>query len=86
MKTNKADSKTKELQADNVASEVVAMLIEERKAKKMTQQDIADATGMKAPNIARIESNKYAPTLPILKRYAEALGKDIKVELVNKKK
>ena len=46
-------------------------------------QDIADRTGMKAPNVTRIESCKFTPTLDVLERYAEAIGKKIQFELVD---
>lgn len=36
-----------------------------------------DITGMKAPNVTRIESCKFTPTLEVLMRYVKALGKEI---------
>ena len=65
------------------ARSIVAALIAERKRRGLTQQDIADRTGMKAPNVTRIESCKFTPTLDVLERYAEALGKKIQFELVD---
>lgn len=62
---------------------IVESLIRERKRVGYTQQDIADITGMKAPNVTRIESRKYSPSLDVLIRYANALGKSIQFELVD---
>lgn len=66
-----------------ITDEIVASLIAERKRIGLTQQDIADISGMKAPNVTRIESCKYSPSLDVLMRYANAVGKSIKMELVN---
>lgn len=43
----------------------------------MTQKDLADATGLLQPNIARIETGRYGITIDLLSRIAEALGKRI---------
>lgn len=58
-------------------------LIAERKRQDLTQQDIADRTGMKTPNVTRIESCKFTPTLEVLERYARAVGKELHFELVD---
>lgn len=49
----------------------------------MTQQDIADITGVQAPNITRFESAKTVPTLVMLQKYASALGKHVELRLVD---
>ena len=66
------------------ANHLIDVLIDERKRQGMTQQEVADITGMKAPNITRIESRKYTPTLDVLVRYANAVGKELHFELVDK--
>ena len=69
-----------------ITDEIVTSLIAERKRLGLTQQDIADISGMKAPNVTRIESRKYSPSLDVLMRYADALGKSIKMDLVDEEK
>lgn len=66
------------------ANHIIDVLINERKRQGMTQQEIADITGMRAPNITRIESRKYTPTLDVLVRYAKAVGKELHFELVDR--
>lgn len=66
-----------------LGQEIVRELVEERKRLGFTQQDIADKTGMKAPNVTRVEACKFTPTLDVLERYAEAVGKKLKIELVD---
>jgi len=72
-----------EIEEKAFAKSIVRALVAERKRKGLTQQDIADRTGMKAPNVTRIESCKFTPTLDVLERYAEAIGKKIQFELVD---
>ena len=47
----------------------------------MTQQDIADATGIQRANIARIEGKKHAVTLESLVKYANCLNMELRLEL-----
>ena len=47
----------------------------------LSQQNIAEATGMAAPNIARLESCKRIPTMQVLAKYADAVGMEINIEV-----
>lgn len=51
-----------------------------RKEQGMTQQHLADKSGVLRPNIARIEAGRYGMTVDVLARIAQALGK--RIELV----
>ena len=48
-----------------------------RKSKKMTQQDLADKTGMDRADISKIENGSANPTLKTLEKLAKALGKEL---------
>lgn len=74
-----------EIQTKQLAEKLVRALVEERHRQGKTQQDIADYTGLKTPNVARVESCKYMPTLNVLMRYADALDLELKFELVEQK-
>ncbi len=56
-----------------------------RVGKKISQEKAASAAGMARPDVSRFESGKYNPSLELMIRYAEALGCDLKVELVPRK-
>ena len=73
-----------EMEKKRVSSEIVGQLLELRKAKKMTQQQIADYTGIKRPNIARVEGQHYTPTLDVLIRIADSMGMRLDIRLVEK--
>lgn len=64
-------------------NKIIETFIAERKSQGITQRKIADITGMKAPNVNRIESGNVIPTLSILFRYAKAMGKELHFELVD---
>lgn len=66
----------------NLASQYV----QNRKAKKMSQQQVADLIGVKRPNITRFENGTYNPTLDMLVKIAEALDMELEIKLKNKKK
>ena len=72
------------MQTQEISDGIVQALIVERKRQGFTQQKIADDTGMKTSNVTRFESCKYTPTLDVLTRYADALGKKLRIELVDK--
>ena len=51
-----------------------------RKRAGMTQQDLADATGMPQPSIARIESGAVIPRAATLIQILDATGHQLSVE------
>ncbi|BCB16426.1 TPA: helix-turn-helix domain-containing protein [Haemophilus influenzae] len=53
---------------------IVQQLKADRLAKHLTQQDIANLTGIKTQNISRLERGMVMPNADTLIRYAQALG------------
>jgi transcriptional regulator with XRE-family HTH domain len=57
-----------------------------RREAGLTQAQVAERMGTKAPAVARLESalasGKHSPSLVTLRKYAAALGKRIEVHLV----
>lgn len=64
-----------------VSSQIIKELVEERHRLGMTQQDIADLTGILPSNLARLESGGRVPTMVVLQKYASAVGKHIEVKI-----
>jgi len=50
-----------------------------RKHRKLTQRALADRTGIKQPQIARIERGSHVPSVTTLARLADALGMSIRI-------
>jgi transcriptional regulator with XRE-family HTH domain len=50
----------------------------------LTQAQLAEMVGTKQPSIARLESGASSPSLSFLEKVAEALGAEMKVNLIPK--
>ena len=64
----------------------LATLLEARREAGLTQAEVAQRMGVSQPVLARIESSlgsrKHTPSLSTLKRYAEACGKRLVINMV----
>ena len=74
-----------EKDSKRITDDIVDQLVAYRKELKLTQQDIADATGIKRANIARLELKKNEASLDSLVRYAKSMELDLSIELVGMK-
>ncbi|MBS4099340.1 MAG: helix-turn-helix transcriptional regulator [Sulfuricella sp.] len=91
-----ADLKAKALSDPEVRAEYERLNREEfaildemlaaRREAGLTQAQIAERMGTKAPAVARLEralaSGKHSPSITTLRKYAAALGKRLEVHLV----
>lgn len=59
--------------------EIIDQLIELRKAKGLTQKDLATAANLTQPAIARLESKSAVPQLNTFVKVAGALGYNIEL-------
>lgn len=64
--------------------EIIQSIIDARKAKNMTQQKLAEITGINQADISKIENGNSNPTLGILKRIADGLGYEVHIEFRQK--
>jgi XRE family transcriptional regulator, regulator of sulfur utilization len=69
--------------ADHTATMLAANLRRLRERRKLTQQDLAERSGVPRPTLAHLESGEANPTLSVLVRVAEALGTSIE-ELIGR--
>jgi DNA-binding XRE family transcriptional regulator len=64
----------------------LAALLAARKDAGLTQADVAARMGVSQPVLARIESSlgsrKHSPSLETLRRYADACGKKLLIQMV----
>jgi len=78
--------KNKEVQNELKLNEAEYKIIEEvisaRKAKQLTQKDLAELIGTKQSNISRFESGNYNPSLEFLNKIVHAVGKELEVKIV----
>lgn len=57
-------------------------LIDARKNSGMTQKELSEKTGITQGDISKIEHGKINVSLATLKRLAEGMGKQLKIEFV----
>ena len=57
----------------NIFSLLGRRIKQERKARHLTQQELADAVGIDTGHLSRIESGKTPPSLNVVKNVADAL-------------
>ena len=53
--------------------------------RNLTQEDLAGIMGIKRPNISRLETGQYNPSLDMLVKMAECMDLEIEVTLINKR-
>jgi len=63
--------------------EIIRELIRFRIDNNVSQQELALITGISKSNISRFESGKHSPSLKIIFRIAEGLGKKVNFMLTN---
>lgn len=63
---------------NNIAKEIVRLRME----KGITQKQLADICGIQQSNISRLETGIYNPSVQLLNKIAEALGKTIKIDFI----
>ncbi len=47
---------------------------------RISQAELARRTGISQPNISRIENGQYNPTVGTLKKLADGLGRELKID------
>jgi len=74
----------KEYDALNPEYEIISSLIDARKTCNITQKELSEATGIAQSDISKIEKGSGNPTLKLLKRIAEGMNMNLKVEFIPK--
>lgn len=56
---------------------LAVMIVRLREARGWSQRQLAEKTGIKQPQIARIEKGRHLPTIDTLWKLADALGAEV---------
>ncbi len=67
----------------DVFEEIREQLIRSREEAHLTQKELAKISGLTQSNISNIENGTNRPTLPTLKKLADALGKRLVVDFID---
>ncbi len=63
--------------------QVVRALIAARQEQHLTQQELADITGIDRSDISKLENGSANPSLRTLKRLADGLGMQLQINFVH---
>ena len=80
--TKKEDDSLQMIDYD-IAKEISELLVSVRKELNISQKQLSQKTGIPQANISKIENGKYLPSLLILKRLCDGLGKKLVVDFVD---
>ena len=72
----------KEYEALQPEMEVIRALISARIEQNLTQEQLAQRTGIRQSNISRIENGSCSPTIATLQQLANGMGKKLHSEFV----
>lgn len=61
---------------------VIEAMIRARSEAGLTQEALAERMGTTQSAVARLEGGRVSPTVETLRKYAKAVGKRLKVEMV----
>lgn len=61
---------------------IIQAMIDARKQKNLTQEELSKRTGITQADISRIENGTRNPSLEMVKRLARGLGMRLKLELI----
>lgn len=68
---------SKDSARDEICAEVVRLLMEERKRRRISGNALAEKAGLSQSLISTLETNPWNPTLDTLLRIGEVLGVDV---------
>lgn len=74
-----------EYEKQRVKNETILQYINLRKEKGLSQEKVADKSGIARTNIVRIESRRNMPTIEVLTKLALALDMELEISFVEKK-
>ena len=75
----------KEWDASEEEYRLINSLIKARVESGLTQSELSERSGINQANISKIENGVYNPTVNILRKLAEAMNMELKIEFIPKK-
>ena len=80
---SKKQTDKKEPDNYNIAQDISELLLTLRKELGISQRQLSEITGIPQANISRIENGHYLPSLLILKRLADGLGRRLTIDFID---
>lgn len=79
------DEFRKEYEAIQPEMDVIKAIVDARASQNLTQNELAERTGINQADISKIENGTRNPSLNLLKRLADGMGMALKIEFIPKK-
>lgn len=76
----------KEYEAIQPEMNVIRAMVDARTSMNLTQKELAERTGINQADISKLENGTRNPSINLLKRLAEGMDMDLRIEFVPKKK
>ena len=76
----------KEYEAIQPEMDVIKAIVNARTSQNLTQSELAKRTGINQADISKLENGTRNPSINLLKRLAEGMGMNLKIEFVPKQK
>lgn len=80
--TRNTDNEIPKIEYD-IANDISELILTIRKEMGISQRQLSEKTGIPQANISKIENGHYLPSLLILKRLADGLGRRLVVDFVD---
>lgn len=74
----------KEYEALESEYTIIQAIIDVRKQKNLTQEQLSELTGIDQADISKIERGVSNPTLKLLRKLADGMGMDLKIDFIPK--
>ena len=79
------DEFRKEYEALQPEFDVIRAIINARISQGLTQKELSKRTGINQADISKLENGTRNPTINLLKRLADGMGMQLKIEFIPKK-
>ncbi len=66
--------------------DVIRAIIDARTAQNLTQKELSKRTGINQADISKLENVTRNPTVSLLKRLAEGMGMELRIQFIPKNK
>ena len=76
----------REYEAIQPEMDVIRAIVNARTSQNLTQNELAKRTGINQADISKLENGTRNPSINLLKRLAEGMGMNLKIEFVPKHK
>ncbi len=76
----------REYEAIQLEMDVIRAIVNARTSQNLTQNELAKRTGINQADISKLENGTRNPSINLLKRLAEGMGMNLKIEFVPKQK